>query len=88
MNTTTLNPALAAARPPAPALWEKHGEAITTLLCAVFVGAGWVAHRAGLSTVGTALIFLVGYLLGGYRQAIEGTATLFKDRVCNRGRSN
>ncbi|HEY5377585.1 MAG TPA: heavy metal translocating P-type ATPase [Polyangiaceae bacterium] len=80
MTTTTLNPALADARPPTPALWEKHGEAITTVLCATFVGAGWVAHRAGLSAMGTALIFLVGYVLGGYRQAIEGTTTLFKDR--------
>jgi Cd2+/Zn2+-exporting ATPase len=80
MTTTTLNPALAAARLPAVPLWEKHGEAITTVLCAVFVGAGWVAHRAGLGAVETALIFLVGYVLGGYRQAIEGTTTLFKDR--------
>jgi Cd2+/Zn2+-exporting ATPase len=80
MTTTTSNPALAARRPPPAALWEKHGEAITTVLCAVFVGAGWVAHRAGLGNVGTALIFLVGYVLGGYRQAIEGTSTLFKDR--------
>ncbi|HWZ89244.1 MAG TPA: heavy metal translocating P-type ATPase [Polyangiaceae bacterium] len=80
MTTTTLNPALAATRPPAVPLWEKHGEAITTVLCAVFVGAGWLAHRAGLGAVATALIFVVGYVLGGYRQAIEGTTTLFKDR--------
>src|SRR5450432_3436198 len=80
MTTTTLNPALAAARPPVASAWEKHGEAITTVLCAVFVGAGWVAQRAGLGAVGTALIFLVGYVLGGYRQAIEGTTTLLKER--------
>jgi Cd2+/Zn2+-exporting ATPase len=79
MTTTTLNPALAVARPPVASVWEKHGEAITTVLCAVFVGTGWVAQRAGLGPVGTALIFLVGYVLGGYRQAIEGTTTLFKD---------
>src|SRR5450432_1354068 len=80
MTTTTLNPALAAARPPVASAWEKHGEAITTVLCAVFVGAGWGAHRAGLGTVGTAVTFLVGYVLGGYRQAIEGTTTRLKDR--------
>ena len=80
MTTTTLNPALAFARPPIASAWEKHGEAMTTVLCAVFVGAGWLAHRAGLGGVGTALIFLVGYVLGGYRQAIEGTTTLLKDR--------
>lgn len=80
MTTITLDQALAAPRPPTAALWEKHGEAITTVLCAIFVGGGWGAHRAGLGTTGTALIFLVGYVLGGYRQAIEGTTTLFKDR--------
>ena len=80
MTTTTLDPAHAVARPPATSAWEKHGEAITTVLCAVFVAAGWVAHRAGLGATGTALIFLVGYVLGGYRQAIEGTTTLLKDR--------
>jgi Cd2+/Zn2+-exporting ATPase len=80
MATTTLEPRLTFARPPLPSAWEKHGEAITTLLCAACVGVGWVAHRAGLGVVGTALIFLVGYVLGGYRQAIEGTTTLLKDR--------
>ncbi len=80
MTTTTLTPALVTARLPAASLWERHGEAITTVLCAAFVGAGWLAHRAGLGVVGTSLIFLVGYVLGGYRQAIEGTTTLLKDR--------
>ncbi|MEI9936033.1 MAG: heavy metal translocating P-type ATPase [Pseudomonadota bacterium] len=80
MATTTLRPSFVAPRLRAAALWESHGKAITTLLCAAFVSGGWMAHRAGLGDVGTALIFLVGYVLGGYRQAIEGTTTLFKDR--------
>jgi Zn2+/Cd2+-exporting ATPase len=80
MTTITVKPLPVEARPSAAALWESHGEAITTLLCAAFVGAGWLAHRAGLGATGTALIFLVGYILGGYRQAIEGTITLIKDR--------
>ncbi len=80
MTSTTLKPALAAPPPSSAALWERHGEAITTMLCAVFVGAGWMAHRAGVGVVGTSLIFLVGYVLGGYRQAIEGTTTLWKER--------
>ena len=78
MSTTTLDRPLVAMR--SPALWEKHGEAITTVLCACFVGGGWVANRAGLGATGTSLIFLIGYVLGGYRQAIEGTTTLLKDR--------
>jgi Cd2+/Zn2+-exporting ATPase len=60
--------------------WEKHGEAITTALCALFVAAGWLGSRAGLGVVATNALFLVGYVLGGYRQAIEGTTTLIKDR--------
>ena len=60
--------------------WEKHGEVITTSLCALFVAAGWLGSRAGLGVVATNALFLVGYVLGGYRQAIEGTTTLVKDR--------
>jgi Cd2+/Zn2+-exporting ATPase len=80
MTPTTLNGAPPNASPPRASLWESHGEAITTVLCALFVGAGWLAQRGGVSVVGTSLIFLIGYVLGGYRQAIEGTTTLFKDR--------
>jgi Cd2+/Zn2+-exporting ATPase len=61
-------------------LWQSHGEAFTTALCAGFVGAGWLAHRGGIGVVGTNAIFVAGYLLGGYRQAIEGVTTLLRDR--------
>jgi Cd2+/Zn2+-exporting ATPase len=60
--------------------WEKHGEVITTVLCALFVAAGWLGSRGGLGVVATNALFLVGYVLGGYRQAIEGTTTLVKER--------
>jgi Cd2+/Zn2+-exporting ATPase len=60
--------------------WEKHGEAFTTALCALFVAAGWLGSRAGVGVIATNALFLVGYVLGGYRQAIEGTTTLVKDR--------
>ncbi len=66
--------------PSLSALWTKHGEAFTTLMCAVFVTVGWLASRAGVGVVGTSVLFSVGYVLGGYRQAIEGTTTLVKDR--------
>ncbi|MEA2751909.1 MAG: Zn2+/Cd2+-exporting ATPase, partial [Myxococcales bacterium] len=62
------------------ATWEKHGEAVTTALCALFVAAGWLAGRAGLGSIGTSLLFSVGYVLGGYRQAIEGMTTLIVKR--------
>ena len=60
--------------------WQSHGEAFTTVLCAVFVAAGWLAQRAGAGERVTDALFLVGYVLGGYRQAIDGVTTLVKDR--------
>lgn len=82
MTTTTLDvpPSIGKSRPTDTGLWEEHGEAITTALCAVFVAIGWLASRAGVGAAGTSAIFLVGYVLGGYRQAIEGTTTLFRER--------
>ena len=77
--TTTVTATAAVTRPSVASIWERHGEAITTLLCAIFVGAGWLAQRAGLGN-GAVVLFLIGYALGGYRQAIEGTTTLFEDR--------
>ena len=60
-------------------IWAKHGEAITTVTCAGFVIAGALAARSGLGAVATPL-FLAGYIVGGYRQAIEGATMLLRDR--------
>ena len=62
-------------------LWSGHGEVVTTALCAFFVAAGWVAGQAGAPRPVSVGLFLAGYLLGGYRKAIEGTVTLVKDRA-------
>jgi Cd2+/Zn2+-exporting ATPase len=62
-------------------LWLGHGEVVTTALCALFVGSGWVADRAGVPRAVSVGLFLTGYLLGGYRKAIEGTVTLLKDKA-------
>jgi Cd2+/Zn2+-exporting ATPase len=60
--------------------WERHGEAITTVLCALFVLAGWGLSRGAAPAWSSASVFLVAYALGGYRQAIEGVTTLVRDR--------
>lgn len=60
--------------------WKKHGEAITTVLCGAFVVAGAVA-RDHVSTYTSSALFLIGYVLGGYRQAIEGITKLVKERA-------
>src|SRR5450432_1593219 len=62
-------------------IWSRHGEIMTTALCALFVGAGWVAERTGAPRAACVGLFLIGYVLGGYRKAIEGTVTLIKDRA-------
>ncbi|MEO7734727.1 MAG: heavy metal translocating P-type ATPase [Kofleriaceae bacterium] len=60
--------------------WKKHGEAITTAICAVFVVVGFVTARTSAPTWLSSLLFLVGYVAGGYRQAIEGTTRLLRER--------
>ena len=60
--------------------WEHHGEAVTTAVCAVFVLAGWLAERRGASPLASAALFLVAYGVGGYRQAIEGSLKLLRER--------
>ncbi len=61
-------------------VWEDHGEAITTVACAAFVVAGWLLARRGVPTWTSAAVFLVAYVIGGYRQAIEGVTTLVRER--------
>jgi len=65
---------------PARVFWAKHGEATTTAICAAFVACGFVIDRRfGSSWLVTGL-FLIGYVAGGYRQAIEGTTKLLGER--------
>lgn len=59
--------------------WQKHGEAITTVLCGAFVVAGALA-RDHVSIYASSALFLIGYVAGGYRQAIEGITKLVKER--------
>ncbi|CAN5462041.1 metal-transporting ATPase PfeT [soil metagenome] len=61
-------------------VWTKHGEAITTAICAAFVVLGFLVARNGGSTGLSTGLFLVGYVAGGYRQAIEGTTRLVVKR--------
>lgn len=63
-----------------PSLWNRHGELITTVVCAVFVLAGALVARARGDSWLVDGLFLVGYVAGGYRQAIEGTTKLVRER--------
>jgi Cd2+/Zn2+-exporting ATPase len=61
-------------------LWRDHGEALTTALCAVAVLIGWLLLRSGAQTAGVAVL-VVGYALGGFRQARDGVLTLVRERA-------
>jgi Cd2+/Zn2+-exporting ATPase len=60
--------------------WRDHAEALTTALCAIAVLVGWLLLRGGARSAGIAVLVL-GYLLGGYRQARDGLVTLVRDRA-------
>jgi Zn2+/Cd2+-exporting ATPase len=60
--------------------WRDHAEALTTALCAVAVLIGWMLLRSGGQTAGVTVL-VVGYVLGGYRQARDGLLTLVRDRA-------
>ena len=60
--------------------WRAHAEALTTALCAIAVLVGWLLLRGGARSAGISVLVL-GYLLGGYRQARDGLVTLVRDRA-------
>ncbi len=61
-------------------VWREHGEALTTLACAIFVLLGWLAASREAPRWASAALFLVAYAVGGYRQAIEGVVLLVRER--------
>lgn len=60
-------------------MWRRHGEAITTVICGALVVAGVLVRERGPNGLSTGLFF-VGYITGGYRQAIEGVTKLVRER--------
>jgi Cd2+/Zn2+-exporting ATPase len=60
--------------------WRDHAEALTTALCAIAVLVGWWLLRGGERSAGVAVL-VVGYVLGGYRQARDALITLVRDRA-------
>jgi Cd2+/Zn2+-exporting ATPase len=65
---------------PLRAAWDQHGEAITTVVCAIFVLSGWLASRQSAVAGVSPALYLAAYVVGGYRQAIEGVTKLWRDR--------
>jgi Zn2+/Cd2+-exporting ATPase len=60
--------------------WRDHAEALTTALCAIAVFVGWSLLRSGRQGAGVSVL-VIGYVLGGYRQARDGLVTLVRERA-------
>lgn len=60
-------------------IWEKHGAAIITALCLLFILLAWWAGRQNMPTA-EIILFILAYVVGGHQKAIEGLTTLFKEK--------
>lgn len=59
--------------------WERHGAAIVTGLCLLFIGLAWWAGKNEMRALEITL-YIFAYLVGGYQKAREGLETLFKEK--------
>ncbi|TPG44108.1 heavy metal translocating P-type ATPase [Flavobacterium pectinovorum] len=59
--------------------WERHGQAIVTGLCLLFIGLAWWAGKSEISVAEISL-YILAYIVGGYQKAKEGLDTLFKEK--------
>ncbi len=60
-------------------IWEKHGSAIITILCMLFIVLAWWAGKQNIPAA-EITFFMLAYIVGGHQKAIEGLTTLFKER--------
>ena len=59
--------------------WERHGAAIVTGLCLLFIGLAWWAGKNEMRGLEISL-YILAYAVGGYQKAREGLETLFKEK--------
>ncbi|MBI1783288.1 MAG: cadmium-translocating P-type ATPase [Sphingobacteriales bacterium] len=59
--------------------WERHGAAIVTGLCLMFIGLAWWAGKSEMRGLEISL-YILAYVIGGYQKAKEGLETLFKEK--------
>lgn len=60
-------------------VWERHGSAIVTALCLIFIVLAWYSEHYGMAVLKIPL-FVLAYVIGGYQKAKEGLETLFKEK--------
>lgn len=59
--------------------WERHGAAVVTGLCLLFIVLAWWAGKNEMGGLEIAL-YILSYVSGGYQKAREGLETLFKEK--------
>ncbi len=60
-------------------IWERHGAAIVTGLCLLFIIFAWQTGKREMHSLETGF-YLLAYIIGGYQKAREGLETLIKER--------
>jgi Zn2+/Cd2+-exporting ATPase len=58
--------------------WERHGSAIVTALCLIFIVLAWLFRNE--STGMEITFYVLAYVIGGYQKAWEGIETLIKEK--------
>ncbi|MFC4769102.1 heavy metal translocating P-type ATPase [Effusibacillus consociatus] len=60
-------------------IWDRHGSAIVTTLCLLFIVLAWFSGKYGNPSLEIPF-YLLAYIIGGYQKAWEGLQTLIKER--------
>ncbi|SET22933.1 heavy metal translocating P-type ATPase [Paenibacillus sp. NFR01] len=60
-------------------VWEKYGSVLITAGCLLFIALAWIVGRQNWAAA-EIILYVLAYVVGGYRKAIEGLGTLFKEK--------
>lgn len=60
-------------------IWERHGSAVVTALCLLFIVLAWASGKYGLAALEVPF-YILAYVIGGYQKAWEGLETLIKEK--------
>lgn len=61
-------------------IWERHGSAVVTALCLLFIVLAWASGKYGLAALEVPF-YILAYVIGGYQKAWEGLETLIKEKA-------
>lgn len=61
------------------AIWEKNGGILIAAACLVLIIVAWILEKQEMKA-GALILFVLAYVVGGYRKAWEGLETLIKEK--------